>query len=66
MSDSKKMTNEEFSQMVTLLSKFANTDMDQFENWKFECEFGEVFVSLSLDVQGDKSVYTDVTRAIKK
>ena len=60
------MTDQEFSQMVTLLSKFANTEMDQFEGWKFNSEFGKIYVSISMYAEGDCSAYTDVTSAINE
>ncbi|TQF67873.1 hypothetical protein [Pseudoalteromonas luteoviolacea] len=66
MSDNKKMTDEEFSQMITLLSRFADTEMDQFESWKFESEYGEIYVNISIHAEEDGSEYTDVTKAIKK
>ncbi|AOT13231.1 hypothetical protein S40542_10840 [Pseudoalteromonas luteoviolacea] len=60
------MTDEEFCQMITLLSKFADTAMDQFELWKFNNDSGEVLVSMSLSVGKDSSAYTDVTKLIEK
>ncbi|KZN39331.1 hypothetical protein N480_00450 [Pseudoalteromonas luteoviolacea S2607] len=66
MSDNKKMTDEEFSQMITLLSRFIDTEMDQFESWKFESEYGVIYVNISMYAAGDSSAYTDVTKAIKK
>ncbi|KZN61961.1 hypothetical protein N473_20680 [Pseudoalteromonas luteoviolacea CPMOR-1] len=65
MSNNNKMTDEEFCQMITLLSKFANTEMDQFELWKFKSDFGEVLVSMSLNTSEDSSSYADVSEAIK-
>ena len=66
MSAQHRMTVEEFEQMITLLSKFVETEMDQFESWKFQSRFGETFVNISAYPEGDGSAYTDVTKAIKK
>ncbi|KZN43445.1 hypothetical protein N483_09115 [Pseudoalteromonas luteoviolacea NCIMB 1944] len=60
------MTDEEFSKMISLLAKFANTEMDQFAVWKFKSEFGDVFINISLHAHFDNSMYNDVTNAIKK
>ena len=65
MSTQDRMTDEEFEQMITLLSKFVETEMDQFELWKFQSRYGETFVNISMYPEGDGTAYTDVTKAIK-
>lgn len=65
MPKQERMSDDEFEQMITLLSKFVETEMDQFELWKFQSSFGETFVNISAYPEGDASAYTDVTKAIK-
>mgnify|MGYP003651612418 CR=1 FL=1 len=41
------MTNEEFEQFKKLLKKFCSEDLDQWERWKTETNFGTVYISIS-------------------
>jgi hypothetical protein len=66
MSNDNGMTEEEFSMMISLISKYVNNEMDQFESWRFTSRFGDPFVNISLYAEGDGSAYTDVSKAIKK
>ena len=42
-----RLTDDELRILVRLLHRFAVADMDQFENWRFPTEYGEVYVSMS-------------------
>lgn len=60
-----KLTDEEHKQMVRFLYRFANTELDQFENAKFDTEFGTVFFSISRSSGGDDDAFHDITNVIK-
>ena len=66
MPNNNGMTEEEFSMMISLLSKYVDNEMDQFDSWKFTSRFGDAFVNISLYSEGDDSAYIDVSKAIKK
>ena len=65
MSNKNKMTDAQFSLMISLISQYSESEMDQFELWKFKSKFGETFINISLSPLGDGSAYTDVSNAIK-
>ena len=48
METNQKLSEEEFSQMLTLIKRHAVTDMDQFSTWKLDSERGDIYVCLSL------------------
>ena len=60
-----KLTDEEHKLMVRLLYRFANTELDQFENAKFETKFGPVFFSISRSSGGYDDAFHDITDVIK-
>lgn len=60
-----KLTDEEHKQMVRLLYRFANTELDQFENAKFNTKFGPVFFSISRSSGGRDDAFHDITHLIK-
>ena len=60
MKSSQKLSEEELCQMATLLKRYASTDMDQFDLWKFDTDFGKVFVEISMKPSGPKEAYSDI------
>ena len=61
-----KLTDEEHKQMVRLIYRFANTELDQFENVKFDTEYGPVFFSISRSSGGYDDAFHDITAVIKE
>jgi hypothetical protein len=59
-----KLTDEEHKQMVRLLYRFANTELDQFENVKFDTKFGPVFFTISRSSGGCDDAFHDITNVI--
>lgn len=55
------LDKEEFTLMVSLLRRYANYNMDQFENWKFDSNKGSVFISLSLKADDFEFAYDDLS-----
>jgi hypothetical protein len=47
VSEPARVTEEELRSLVRLLRRYSETDMDQFENWRFATSFGDVFVQIS-------------------
>lgn len=59
-----KLTGEEQKQMVRLLYRYVNTELDQFENIKFSTKYGDVFISISRSSGGYDETFHDVTSVI--
>lgn len=60
MSEQDKINEEEIKLMVSLLRKYSETMLDQFEHWSFSTEFGTVFIDLSRKVFSDESNYINL------
>ncbi len=60
MKTTSKLSDQEFGEMLRLLNRFTSTEMDQWELWKFNNEFGEVYINISLVPTGPESAYTDL------
>jgi hypothetical protein len=56
-----KLSEEEFRQMFRLLRRYASTEMDQWDRFKFDTQWGRVFVSISVSGGGYEEAYTDVS-----
>ena len=62
MNSNKKLSDKELRQMVILLKRYASMDMDQFDLWKFDTDFGKVFVEISMKPSGPEESYTDINK----
>lgn len=63
--DAKKLTDEEVALMFSLAKRYAETELDQFEIFKFDTKFGKVFFSLSQGQSRPDDGYIDVTGLIE-
>ncbi len=52
--------------MFRLLYRHALTEMDQFDNFKFDTKYGKIFVSISMSAQRHDEAFTDVSHLLKK
>ena len=50
--------------MFRLLHRYASTELDQFEDFKFDTKFGKVFVSISRSAQGHDEAFTDINHLL--
>lgn len=55
-----KLSKGEFSAMLAFLKRFSTTEMDQFEHWKIETEFGKVYIELARVPSGSEEAYVDL------
>ncbi|WP_169739459.1 hypothetical protein [Actinoplanes friuliensis] len=53
------MTDDEYRELLRLLTRYAETDLDQFDHWEIESSYGPVYVDFSRSVP-DTSWYTKV------
>jgi hypothetical protein len=49
------MSAEESEQLVGLLYRYAETELDQWDNWRLDTEAGPVYVSMSMALLPDWS-----------
>ena len=56
------LSEKEIRQMATLLKRYASSDMDQFDLWKFDTDFGRVFVEVSMKASGPEEAYSDINK----
>ncbi|MEX2961556.1 hypothetical protein [Microbulbifer sp. TYP-18] len=43
-----KLSDAEFKQMLELLKRYVENDMDQWELWKFDSNFSKIYVNVSM------------------
>jgi len=55
------LSNAEFKQMLSLIRRYSETSMDQWETWKLNSNKGMLFIDLRLSVPGPESAYTDMS-----
>jgi len=65
MSPDEKLSDDECRQMFRLLHRYASTEMDQWDLFKFDTKYGKVFVSISLSSGGSEEGFTDVSHLIR-
>jgi hypothetical protein len=49
------MSADESEHFVKLLYRYAETELDQWDNWRLDTEVGPVYVSMSMEVLADWS-----------
>ena len=66
MNSSTKLTSDEFREMISLIQRYANTEMDQFVSWKFDTSFSTIYVDVSMKPQHPEaeSNYIDLSHLI--
>ncbi len=55
------LSNDEFKQMVSLIRRYSETSMDQWETWKLNSSKGTLFIDFRLSIPGPESAYTDLS-----
>ena len=59
-----KLSDEEFKRMINLLNRYVETEMDQWELWKFNTSFSTVYINISMKPEGSVEAYTDVSHLV--
>ena len=66
MESNKKLSEEEFAEMLSLIKRHAVTDMDQFSTWKLDSKRGDIYVCISnVPLVGDDNQHTDLSHLVK-
>lgn len=56
------LTDDDVRTLATLLARFASHDLDQFEHWRVETPYGDVYVSVQRErpVSSPEEVFVTV------
>jgi hypothetical protein len=66
MQSEEKLSDEEIRQMFRLLRRYASTDMDQWDLFKFDSKRGKVFVSIALNCPpGQEEGFTEISHLLR-
>ncbi len=66
MENKKKLTEKEFTQMIKLLHRYANTEMDQWELWFFDTDSSRIYIDISMKTTCSEEAYTNMNNIINK
>ena len=64
MEHESKLSDAEYQHMFRLLHRYASTELDQFEDFKFDTRFGKVFISISRSAQGHDEAFSDINHLL--
>ena len=60
MRSREKLSAEEFKAMVQMIGRYVESEMDQWELWKFHSSFGRVYVNISMKPDASEDAYVDL------
>lgn len=57
------MSDNEVKQMFQMLRRYAETELDQWEYWRFDGPFSKIYIHISMqpDPGASDEAYTDVS-----
>ncbi|MDD7984262.1 hypothetical protein PQO01_04790 [Lentisphaera marina] len=55
------MKNDDIIKMFQLMKEYSETEMDQWDQWKFDTKFGEVYIDFSRGVSTGEGGYEDIS-----
>ncbi len=62
-----KLTKEEMDQMFQLVKRYTETEMDQWDLWKFDTKYQKVYMALTREVPpAEEEAYFDITHLLNK
>ena len=64
MTQNEKLSEKEFGDMLNALKRHIETDMDQWELWKFDTSRGTIHINISLAPEGPENMYIDLNHLI--
>ena len=67
MSD-EELSEQEFTQMIHLMDRYVRTQMDQWEQWKFDTPQSTIFVNISMRplFEGTEDSFDDLNHILDK
>ncbi|WP_444899922.1 hypothetical protein ACJJIX_03670 [Microbulbifer sp. VAAC004] len=65
MSKADKLTKDEMNQMFQLIKRYSETEMDQWDLWKFDTKYEKVYVSFSREVpKSEEDAYFEISHLL--
>jgi len=61
---SEKMTDEEVREMFRLIKRYATLEMDQWDMFKFDSKYGQVYVNITRSLPGGENMCIDVNHLL--
>ena len=62
-----KLSDDEIKQMFNLIKRHTTYEMDQWDLFKFDDEYGKVYIEFSLQPRsGAEESYTDINHLLKE
>ena len=59
--DTTKLTENELKKMFSLIKRFSETEMDQWELFQFDSQYGKVYLEILRSIASSEENYIDVT-----
>ncbi|MCP4163964.1 MAG: hypothetical protein GY760_28205 [Deltaproteobacteria bacterium] len=59
-----KLSESEFKQMFQLLHRYSETELDQWDLWKFKSKYGKIYVTISRAPNGPEESWNDMNHII--
>ncbi len=59
-----KLNDSEYIQMLQLLHRYSETELDQWDLWKFDSKFGNIYITVSRAPNGPEESWDDVTHLL--
>ncbi len=66
MENKKRLTEKEFTQMIKLLHRYVNMEMDQWELQFFDTEFSRIYIDISMKTTCSEEAYTNMNNIVIK
>ena len=66
MAKNRELSELEFQQMIDLLHRYINTNMDQWEAWKIPSKPGTAYIDISVYPKASETAYTDLSDVLTK
>ena len=64
MPNEQRLSEEEFAGLLKALKRHAETDLDQWAEWKIESARGPIFITVSVAPLTSEEHYVDVTHLL--
>ena len=55
-----KFSDDDFKALVSILKRYGETGLDQWDRWKFKTKYGDVFVQITREADEYPGSWTDI------
>jgi hypothetical protein len=64
LSSTDTVSKEEFKELIQMLKKYVESEMDQWEMWKFHSSRGPIYINISMMPDASEDAYIDLNHFI--